>query len=116
MHQRSTSASAKPMNPPSDGVLVFAARFAGARTPAKAAPERLRKLRKVRGYVWSAAAGDGVDEQADCGARHAAVRGGHTIELTLVENCELADLVARERWWIAYADRPWAGHLGKLTA
>ena len=49
-------------------------------------------------------------------AMHAAVRGGHTIELTLVENCELAGLVARERWWIAHADRPWAGHLEKLTA
>jgi hypothetical protein len=49
-------------------------------------------------------------------AMHQAVRGGHIIVLTLVENCEPADLVARERWWIAHADRPWAGHLEKLTA
>ena len=49
-------------------------------------------------------------------ALYEAVQGGHTIELTLLENCEPAGLVARERWWIAHADKPWPGHLEKLTA
>ena len=49
-------------------------------------------------------------------AMYEAVQGGHRIELALVENCAPAGLVARERWWIAHADRPWPGHLEKLTA
>ena len=49
-------------------------------------------------------------------AMYEAVQAGHSIELTLVENCAPAGLVARERWWIAHADRPWPGHLEKLTA
>lgn len=49
-------------------------------------------------------------------AMYEAVQGGYGIELTLVENCEPARLVARERWWIAHADKPWPGHLEKLTA
>ena len=49
-------------------------------------------------------------------AMYEAVQGGYGIELTLVENCEPQRLVARERWWIAHADKPWPGHLEKLTA